>query len=258
MTAPLTPPHPTAPVRLSRSEQAVVLASRYRAVLLGEPGTLLVILGQAPVLGGLCALVWGRLGSDSATLHFVLALCAVWLGCTAACREVVRERPVIDRERLLGVSDSAVILSKFKVLAVISALQVALLQGTVEWNLALRGPMLIEWGSLWLAGLAGVGLGLAVSALARTEPHAVGVVPLLLIPQLLFSELAIPRGAFGGAVDVIEELMPVAWCWRLFKAVAAPEPAWLDALGDLSVQVGMVGVLVGVAALSLKLTGRRT
>ena len=200
----------------------------------------------------------GRLGSDSPTLHFVLALCAVWLGCTAACREVVRERPVIDRERLLGVRNTSVILSKFKVLAVVSALQVTLLQGTVEWNLALRGPMGVEWLSLWLAGLAGVGLGLAVSALARTEPHAVGVVPLLLIPQLLFSELAIPRGAFGGAVDVIEELMPVAWCWRVFKAVSAAEPDWLAAVGDMAVQIGIVGLVVALAALALELTGRRT
>ncbi len=228
-----------------------VLAARYRDGLLGDPGGLLLLVGQAPLIGWLCTVVWGSIESDTPALYFVLCLAAVWFGCINACREIVKERAILERERLFGLSTRDYVLSKALVLAGVGALQVVLLQGTVEWRLSLRGPMPVEMLALFGASLAGTGLGLVVSALATTQERAVFSVPLLLLPQILFSELAIPDTLYSNVVAVAEKAMPVHWAFRVFEESAAVEPSWLWAVLSLLILFAMGAALVGAAMLAV-------
>ena len=82
--------------------QSHILAARYRDCLLGDMGGFVLILAQAPLIGWLCAVVWGSIESDTPALYFVLCLSAVWFGCINACREIVKERAILERERLFG------------------------------------------------------------------------------------------------------------------------------------------------------------
>lgn len=230
--------------------QAAVLAARYRDSLIGDTGGLLLLLVQAPLIGWLCAVVWGSIERDTPALYFVLCLSAVWFGCVNACREVVKERPIFERERLFGVRPGAYIASKVRVLAGLGAIQVVLLQGTVEWHLQLRGPMPMELLALFGASLAGTGLGLVVSALASTQERAVFAVPLLLLPQILFSELAIPDTLYSDVVAAVEKLMPVHWAFRVFEESAALEPRWHVTVLSLAVLFAMAAALVGAAVLA--------
>ncbi len=91
--------------------------------------------------------------------------------------------------------------------------------------------------------LGGVGLGLGASALARRQEQAVALVPLLLIPQILFSEFAIPAEHYGDAVATVEKLMPVRWAYRVFVEGAALEPEWLVVAGSLGAQVLLAAAL---------------
>lgn len=229
--------------RLHPRQAAAILSRRYLAVLAGEPLSLALVVGQAPLIGWLCAVVWGSVEEDTASLWFVLSLTAVWLGCITACREIVRERGVLERERLLGLGLLPYVASKVAVLSGVVAVQVVLLQGAVEWSLALRGPYLVQTLSLWLAGMGGVGLGLGASAVARQQEQAVALVPLLLIPQILFSEFAIPAEHYGEVVALVEKAMPVRWAYRVFVEGAAAEPEWLVVGGSLVVQLGLAGLL---------------
>ncbi len=205
-------------------KQSHILAARYRDSLLGDKGGLFLMLAQAPFIGWLCALVWGSIENDTPALYFVLCLAAVWFGCVNACREVVKERAIFERERLFGLRPGAYILSKVWVLAGLGAVQVILLQGTVEWHLQLRGPMPLELLALFGASVAGTGLGLLVSALATTQERAVFAVPLHLLPQILFSELANPSNLYSDVVATLEKVMPVHWAFRVFEESAALEP----------------------------------
>ena len=229
---------------------STVLAARYRATLLGEPGGLLLLLLQAPLIGWLCAVVWGSIERDTPALYFVLCLTAVWFGCINACREIVKERAIFERERLFGVRPRDYVLSKVRVLAGLGALQVVLLQGTVEWSLALRGPMPLELLALFGASLAGTGLGLLVSALASTQERAVFAVPLLLLPQILFSELAIPDTLYSDVVAAVEKAMPVHWAFRVFEESTALEPRWHMVALALLILFAMGAVLVAGATLA--------
>ena len=230
---------------------SLILAARYRDCLLGDTGGLLLVLAQAPFIGWLCVVVWGSIESDTPALYFVLCLAAVWFGCINACREIVKERAILERERLFGLRPGPYVLSKVWVLAGLGAVQVVLLQGTVEWHLQLRGPMPLELLALFGASVAGTGLGLLVSALATTQERAVFAVPLLLLPQILFSELAIPNNLYSGVVAAGEKAMPVHWAFRVFEESAALEPRWHMVALSFLVLLVMCAALIGAATVAL-------
>lgn len=209
-----------------------------------------LLIGQAPLIGYLCAIVWGSIESDTPALYFVLCLAAIWFGCINACREIVKERAILERERLFGLRVRDYVVSKALVLAGLGAIQVVLLQGTVEWHLQLRGPMPVEMVALFGASLAGTGLGLVVSAIATTQERAVFAVPLLLLPQILFSELAIPDTLFSDVVAAAEKVMPVHWAFRVFEESTALEPSWLSVALSLVVLFGMGALFIGLATLA--------
>ena len=231
--------------------QSHILAARYRDCLFGDMGSFVLILAQAPLIGWLCAVVWGSIESDTPALYFVLCLAAVWFGCINACREIVKERAILERERLFGLRPRDYVLSKVWVLAALGAVQVVLLQGTVEWHLQLRGPMLLELLALWGASVAGTGLGLLVSALATTQERAVFAVPILLLPQILFSELAIPNNLYSDVVATVEKMMPVHWAFRVFQESAALEPRWYMVGLFLVILLAMCTALVVATMVSL-------
>ena len=214
-------------------------------------GGLVLLVAQAPLIGWLCAVVWGSIERDTPGLYFVLCLAAVWFGCINACREIVKERAILERERLFGIRPRDYVLSKVWVLAALGALQVVLLQGTVEWHLQLRGPMALELLALFGASVAGTGLGLLVSAVAMTQERAVFAVPLLLLPQILFSELAIPGNLYSDVVAAVEKAMPVHWAYRVFEEAAALEPRWHMAALFLVVLFAMATALVVAAMVAL-------
>ncbi len=231
--------------------QSHILAARYRDTLLGDKGGLFLILAQAPFIGWLCAVVWGSIERDTPALYFVLCLSAVWFGCINACREIVKERAILERERLFGLRPGAYVVSKVWVLAGLGAVQVILLQGAVEWHLQLRGPMPLELLALFGASLAGTGLGLLVSAVATTQERAVFAVPLLLLPQILFSQLAIPKDLYSDVVAALEKAMPVHWAFRVFEESAALEPRWHMVALSLVVLPAMCMVLFGATTVAL-------
>lgn len=231
--------------------QLTVLSERYRMCLLGDMGALFLLIAQAPFIGWLCTLVWGSVETDTPSLYFVMALSSVWFGCINACREIVKERDIVERERLLGLSCSAYILSRFVVLAILGLVQVILLQIAIEFQLSLKGNFLIESFALWGATLCGIGLGLVVSAIASTQERAVGTIPLLILPQILFSEFAIPREQFGDIVRLIELFMPVKWAYQVFTELAATETSWAAVLGGILMLLLISVVLSGLSILAL-------
>ena len=85
-----------------------------------------------------------------------MCLSSVWFGCIGACREIVKERAIIERERFFGISPWAVVLSRAHVLLGLGALQALTLQMAVEWKLALKGPFLVQTFALFLASALNV------------------------------------------------------------------------------------------------------
>lgn len=228
---------------------ASILTSRYVDLKLGDPvGTAILIL-QAPLIGFLIGLAFdGERESDR--IQFVLAMVAVWLGTFSACREVVKERLIFLRERRTGVPIRAYLVSKVLVLACLTALQALLLILLVQRTVRFDTPLPLAFAALFVTALAANGLGLALSSLVKSQNALVALVPIALIPQLIFSDVLLPNPP--PVVDRIELAMIADWGLSLLKELRKSEPGWLAVARDGVALLGMgVGFLL-VAGICLR------
>jgi ABC-type multidrug transport system ATPase subunit/pSer/pThr/pTyr-binding forkhead associated (FHA) protein/ABC-type multidrug transport system permease subunit len=181
-----------------------MLTRRYARVLLGDPANLVVLAGAAPLLGLLN--VWRlptdelqvlpptqlRVVSQASLILLVIVLGMTLIGLSNGIREIVRELPVFKRERSVGLTASAYVLSKAAVLAVIIIVQAAIyvsislsFQGGPRDATVLGWPLgeIIVVGAV--TGITAMSLALAASAFVNSTNAAVALMPILLIGQLL-------------------------------------------------------------------------
>jgi ABC-type multidrug transport system ATPase subunit/pSer/pThr/pTyr-binding forkhead associated (FHA) protein len=163
------------------------LTRRYLETKLKDKRHLALIALQPLIVALLLALITKSTVNDAKTL-FIAAIIAVWFGANNAIREIVAEVPIYQRERLVNLKIPSYVLSKFAVLSGIGLWQSGLLIGALIGFGRLRGddfpPLLLI---LYLTTLGGVGLGLLISAVVNSTEKAVGLLPLIMIPQLLLS-----------------------------------------------------------------------
>lgn len=141
------------------------------------------------------------------------------LGFLAGLTEIVKERPIMEREFAGGVRTSAYIASKFVLLGVVLAAQivpsVCLLQGAFRLTaagspLGALAPFLLV---SWLASMVCAGFGLTISGLVKTREQALLTLPVLILPQLLLGGMLIRLT--GGALTTIAKLfVPAFWAFR--------------------------------------------
>jgi ABC-type multidrug transport system ATPase subunit len=223
------------PVRGARPKRAVqhtfghqtrVLASRYRTLLSRDRQHLRSALIQVPILGLLTALLFNSgvfnrppdelFTAKSAQLLFLMVTVAMWLGSINAAREIVKERGIVAREMAIGVQVRAYLASKLVVLLALATAQTAafavivlLLRPLHHGAGAGTQLLLILVVSSWLAVL----LGLVVSAYAASEDQATGVIPLLLVPQLLFGGAIVAIDEMTAPMKVLAALIPARWAF---------------------------------------------
>ena len=200
------------PPMQTRRRQFSVLTRRYLAVLMADRKAMLLLTLQAPLFGLLFLLLIGsdKLTTDSGTqatmLLWLVIVGATWLGTSNAIREIVKESAIYQRERAVGLSVVSYIGSKVAVLAPITILQTLVLVAiaivpqhpppddptgllVMPQHGTVLGSMLGEAAlAVALAGLAGVAIGLLISALVKTSDRALMLLPIVLIAQIVASE----------------------------------------------------------------------
>lgn len=233
--------------------QTHVLSERYLDVFLAD-WTSLFFLAITPIGVAVCAgLVWqGQAATPQ--LHFVLVFSAMFFGCVNACREIVKERPIFQRERLVGLRIGPYVASKFGVLAMLGFGQILVFYLCLRFFLILDGSPLLMGLTLYLSLLAGTSLGLVISALATTDVMALALVPVCLIPQLLFSKMVLPARQLTGPVAWLEKSTLVKWSYQAMEQVVAQPVGWGELTGGLACLVGLTAglVLLSAGLLSLR------
>jgi ABC transport system ATP-binding/permease protein len=203
---------------------------------LRNKGTAYVTLLESPILAALIGITLksspnGTYDYPSA-LHipaylFLSATVAMFLGLTNAATEILRERPVLRRERNCLPNPHLYVASKFCVLALVGAIQCLVYAIIGHLILEIRGTLIEQW--LWMTATASVGsaMALLVSALAKSERVALTAVPLLLVPQMLLAGALVPfremnRGLFmdatqersHGGTPIPARLMPLRYAYE--------------------------------------------
>ena len=185
--------------------QGCLLVHRQFELLKRDRASIALLVGQPLLIGVVLNLVSVDEGAIPYKLFFWLVV-AFWFGCSNTAPQIVREKAILDRERGVGLGLTPYLAAKFLFFGALTMVQVFVLWvilsltwypdvGTYPAGDDLF-PRLVGGG--WQAiGAAGIALcatawGMAVSAWARRAEQASFVVPLLVIPQILFSGFVFP------------------------------------------------------------------
>ncbi|MEP7016283.1 MAG: ATP-binding cassette domain-containing protein, partial [Verrucomicrobiota bacterium] len=166
---------------------------------------LVITICVAPVLAIMIATLLRY--SDSGTYDFASAyhiptflflslIVAMFLGLTNSADDIIRDRPVLQRERNLNVRIPYYIISKTITLGVFALVQCILFVLIGNYILQIRGMFWIDLGIMLMTAMSGVSLGLIISSIVADPKTAANIVPLVLIPQIIM----------GGALIKYEDM----------------------------------------------------
>ncbi|MFI7086448.1 FHA domain-containing protein [Streptomyces anulatus] len=201
--------------------QLRTLVRRYASALSADRTFLIIMIALPFVMGAMArALAGSRLTQETA-MNALLILCVggVLTGAANAVRELVKERVIYQRERAVGLSRSAYLMSKIVVLGTITVLQAVVLTlvGLVGVDLNAPGdegvflPPLVEITlAVALLSFTAMMLGLLVSALVRKEEVTMPLLVLLAIVQVVFCGALLKLDGTPG-VEQLSWLVPSRW-----------------------------------------------
>src|SRR5712692_8482828 len=140
-------------------------------------------------------------GGDAQKILFIMAFAAVLFGCLNGTGAIVKEVAIYRRERAVNLGIVPYLSSKILVLGVLCLLQSAVLVLLVNQAAPLQrgvflNPVLEIYITLVLTSLAGLMVGLAVSATAPNNDRALSFIPIIVIAQVIFSGIIFPLDNF--------------------------------------------------------------
>jgi ABC transport system ATP-binding/permease protein len=249
-----TPPSPV-PQDLRRSPIAQwwALVSRSVAIKRKDRWNTAILLAQAPVIALLIVLVFGKqAGAGVDEVHwaettsgvvsttFILGLAALWFGCSNSVREIVAEWRVYQRERMVNLKLGPYIASKLTALGTLCLFQCTVLLAIVHYGIGLKGDWPATFGILYLASGVGLALGLVISAVARTSEVAVALLPLVILPLLIFGGALQPIHRMHPSLRFACESFPSRWAFEgLVLLEAEKRPLAPEAAGSEALQPGV-------------------
>ncbi len=223
--------------------QFSIFTRRYFDLILNDKMSLFVLCAAMPIIGVLLLLIanprsltgnteseiWHiarRTGAytivpDTQRLLFMLALAAILLGLFASAYEIIKERVVYERERMINLKIIPYILSKTAVLMAFGLVQCLLLLIVTGFKVTypskgiFTGPFLEMYITLILAMFSSVGIGLLISAISKSNNSVIYIILVVLFVQIIFS------GAIfnlPSAASYISYLTPTRWAFEALGA----------------------------------------
>ena len=196
-------PVPLKPERRLRTVLAVFATHFLRSLLskLRNRGTIYSMFIEAPVLAALISLTLRSSPSGeyqfATALHipaylFLSVTVAMFLGLTNSATEVLRDRPMLRRERNCQSGAASYVAAKFVALGLVASGQCFIYVLVGNYYLDIYGMVMEHWLWMTLTAWTGTALALVVSAVVKTERAALTAVPLLLVPQMLLAGALVP------------------------------------------------------------------
>jgi ABC transport system ATP-binding/permease protein len=185
--------------------QILLLSDRYSQLMLRDRVNLTIALLTAPIGILLILLAVQNHGAfildspmdiqtapTALRVLFIFTCAGLWVGLSSSLQEIVKEAAVYRRERLVNLNLNAYLGSKFGVLGLLTIGQTFLMMVMIQIGFQTPIHMMFPWSigvmlTTFLTLLTSVNLGLMVSALVKNISQANSALPLLLIPQIIFS-----------------------------------------------------------------------
>lgn len=255
-------------LRGGTSGQFFLMLSRYFKVKLRDVGGTVIMLAQAPIIGVLLAIVFGgqkeaipywclgalqelgkrsgglgdstnnllqnmQVTTDQSGACFFLVVAAVWFGTSNAAREIVSERAIYIRERMVNLKLFNYVFSKFLLLSFICVIQCAILLGIVFFALGFHGGLMafgIEFATMTIVAMNSVAVGLLISTMVSSSEAAQALTPIALIPQVVLGGMIVPMTT-NPLLEYPMYIMPSRWGFQGVVAqerlAIASDPSWV-------------------------------
>lgn len=192
---------------------------------------LLVSLLEAPILALICSFMTRFSPPGGYTLMdnrnfvsylFMAIIVVTFLGMSGSAEEIIKDRPLLKREKFLGLSNGSYVWSKILFMALVSFVQcvlfIAVGNSVMEVRCLFGVWLMILFCTEMLAALA----GLLLSQCFKSVVAIYITIPILLIPQILLCGLVVKfpdlaPNSHTANVPVIGEIIPSRWA---FEALA--------------------------------------
>ena len=189
-----------------------------------------VILG---VMSGFVFLVDGSYGDylfwenkNYSAFTFMLIITSIFLGLLISIVEIIKERHIVEKEKMFGISIYAYYFAKLFLLLIFSLIQITLLYSIASYilevpsNLFLNNVLI-----LYIVSINSVALGLLISSYVKSLLVAYNMISILILPQLLLgggfipfdsmsSKLKIFDNASGKYMPNIAKILPATWAYE--------------------------------------------
>jgi hypothetical protein len=208
--------------------QLWTLVARKMTILRADRMQMALLLGQAPIFALLVvaavghlsdaakytdAAAWANLCSNVGAAEFLMVVAAIWFGCNNSAREIVGEWAIYERERMVNLKIASYTGSKLIVNFLLCVVQCVSMLTIVYFGVGLAGSYPKTLLVLLMTSMVGVALGLCVSALVRTTEAAIGFLPLVLLPMIVFGGGMKPIHEMK-SVEFLTSLTPSRWAYE--------------------------------------------
>ena len=199
-------------------KQLIILIKRYIKLISNDFQQMVLLFAQAPIVGLLLTTVkTDELYSsydDTKALLFSLGCASIWLGLLNSVQEICKEKVILQKEHMSDLKLSAYLASKFIVQGILAFIQ-ATIMVVIFQAIAGKSENNILIDSFWdiqiicfLSILGAATLGLFISALVKNSNIAMSIIPLILVPQLLFSGMLFK---LEGIADFVSNFVLCRW-----------------------------------------------
>ncbi len=235
-TGPAPPPPPVEkpaelgePSHTSLFRQFSTIARRQIRLIISDRGYFAFLALLPFIMGSLSMSVPGNVGfgipnpmgeapSEPGQILVLLNVGAVFMGTALTIRDLIGERAIFLREQAVGLSTSAYLLAKVCVYTVFAVVQSAIVTvivligkgGPTQGAVALGKPGLELFADVALTCVASAMLGLALSAIAKSNEQIMPLLVVAVMSQLVFSGGMIPVTA-RIPLDQMSWATPARW-----------------------------------------------
>ncbi|WP_066630102.1 ATP-binding cassette domain-containing protein [Labilibacter marinus] len=151
---------------------------------------------------------------------FMAVVVALFLGLNVSAEEIIKDRKLLQRERFLNLSRSSYLNSKIMILFGISAVQTLSLVLIGNYILEIKGLHFSYWLILFSTACFSNMLGLNISSGLKSVVAIYILIPLVLVPQLLFSGVIVDFDKLHNSISTkdyvprIADVMTARWAYE--------------------------------------------
>ncbi len=216
----------------SSSLQLISFIKRSLITKFRSKTNLFITFGEAPLLALIIAFILRLAPTNSSysfyhninlgIFIFISIIVFIFLGLSNSIEEILAERKNILREKLLNLRMSHYLLSKVFVLGLFSIAQVVLYFFVSSLILDIRGMFMPYFTYLFLSSVTGYSIGLLISSFLNDSKAIINILPLILIPQIIFGGAIIEYEKMNRNIKLVDanpipevvQVMPSRWLFE--------------------------------------------